>query len=191
MFRSFFLDHLQGVLRCALCRYYSSRWFAFVEFVLLRSMWLHVYVICACFVFLSVGDLQAATYCVIVQTQRTQISGRNSNSTKHSGGPPEDGRKKMSSMLLFNVIYNYVVYYWPGPPCLPDKFVYVFVSVKWCINRSIFLYSLTESLVAPDPAAQSSITVICRQPQSGTHTVMFHYMEIYHLKSTEICLCSF
>jgi hypothetical protein len=64
-----FYDHLQGVLRCALCRYYSSRWFAFVEFVLLRSMWTHVYVICVCLVFLSVGDL-------------------------HSGGPAEDGREK-------------------------------------------------------------------------------------------------
>jgi hypothetical protein len=36
----------------------------------------------------------AATYCVIIQIQRTQISGRNSNGTKHSGGPPEDGREK-------------------------------------------------------------------------------------------------
>jgi hypothetical protein len=53
----FFHDHLQGVLRCALCRYYSFRWFAFVEFVLLRNMWSHVYVICVCLVFLSVGDL--------------------------------------------------------------------------------------------------------------------------------------
>ena len=53
----FFHDHLQGVLRCALCRYYSSRRFEFVEFVLLRSMWSHVYVICVCLVFLSVGDL--------------------------------------------------------------------------------------------------------------------------------------
>ena len=53
----FFLDHLQGVLRCALRRYYSSRWFAFVEFVLLRSMWPHVYVLCVCLVILSVGDL--------------------------------------------------------------------------------------------------------------------------------------
>jgi len=53
----FFHDHLQGVLRCALCRYYYSRWFAFVEFLLLRGMWPHVYVICACLVFLSVGDL--------------------------------------------------------------------------------------------------------------------------------------
>jgi hypothetical protein len=112
----FFHDHLQGVLRCALCRYYSSRWFACVRFVLLRSMWPHVYIICVCLVFLSVGDLllnsstqadhqqtrtpnthrwytHAGTYCVIIQTQRTQISGRNSNDTKHSGGPPEDGRE--------------------------------------------------------------------------------------------------
>jgi hypothetical protein len=29
----------------------------FVEFVLLRSMWPHVCVICVCLVFLSVGDL--------------------------------------------------------------------------------------------------------------------------------------
>jgi hypothetical protein len=36
----------------------------------------------------------AATYCVTIQTQRTQISGRNSKGTKHSGGPPEDGREK-------------------------------------------------------------------------------------------------
>jgi hypothetical protein len=51
----FFHGHLQGVLRCALCRYYASHWFAFVEFVLLHSMWPHVYVICVCLVFLSVG----------------------------------------------------------------------------------------------------------------------------------------
>jgi len=70
-------------------------------------MWPHVYVICACLVFLSVGDHQqtrtpnthrwhthAATYCVIIQTQRMQISVMNSNGTKHSGGPPEDGREK-------------------------------------------------------------------------------------------------
>ena len=82
------------------------------EFVLLRSMWPHVYVICLCLVFLSVGDLpvnchqqtrtpnthrwhtHAATYCVTIRTQRTQINGRNSNGTNHSGGPPEDGREK-------------------------------------------------------------------------------------------------
>jgi len=38
-------------------------------------------------------DIHVATYCVI-RTQRTRISGRNSNSTKNSGGPPEDGREK-------------------------------------------------------------------------------------------------
>jgi hypothetical protein len=37
----------------------------------------------------------AATYCVIIQTQRTHISGRNSNGTKHSGGPPVDGHEKI------------------------------------------------------------------------------------------------
>jgi len=38
--------------------------------------------------------IHAATYCVIIRIQRTQISERNSNGTKHSGGPPEDGREK-------------------------------------------------------------------------------------------------
>jgi hypothetical protein len=57
-------------------------------FVLLRSMWQHVYVICVCLVFLSVGDLHvhkqitkrqerqthtddthATTHCVIIQNQ--------------------------------------------------------------------------------------------------------------------------
>jgi hypothetical protein len=33
-------------------------------------------------------------HCVIIQTQRTQNSGRNSNGRKHCGGPPEDGREK-------------------------------------------------------------------------------------------------
>jgi hypothetical protein len=36
----------------------------------------------------------AATYCVTIQTQRTQISGKDSNGTKHSGGSPEDGREE-------------------------------------------------------------------------------------------------
>jgi len=36
----------------------------------------------------------AATCCVIIQTQRTQFSGRNTNGTKHSVGPPEDCREK-------------------------------------------------------------------------------------------------
>jgi hypothetical protein len=36
----------------------------------------------------------AATYCVIIQTQRTQNSGRNSNGTNHSRGPPKISREK-------------------------------------------------------------------------------------------------
>jgi len=38
--------------------------------------------------------IHATTYCVTIQTQRTQIYRRNSNVTKLSGGPPEDGREK-------------------------------------------------------------------------------------------------
>jgi hypothetical protein len=30
----------------------------------------------------------------MIQNQQTQISGRNNNCTKHSGGPPKDGREK-------------------------------------------------------------------------------------------------
>jgi hypothetical protein len=40
----------------------------------------------------------AATYCVIIQTQRTQISGGNSNDTKHSGGPLKMVLKKDRNM---------------------------------------------------------------------------------------------
>jgi len=75
-----FHDHLQEVLRGALCRYYSSRRFAFVEFVLLRIMWSHVYAICACLVFLSVGDL-------LVHKQIT-------NKQEHQTRTPEDGPEK-------------------------------------------------------------------------------------------------
>ena len=55
----------------------------------------------------------AATYCVIIQTQRTQISGRNSNGTKHSGGPPEDGREKRPKHV--GVLYLqtlFLTFYW-------------------------------------------------------------------------------
>jgi len=48
--------------------------------------------------------IHAATHCVIIHTQRTQIGGRNSNGTKRSGGPPEDGRIKDRNMYGF---YNY------------------------------------------------------------------------------------
>jgi hypothetical protein len=50
-----------------------------------------------------------ATYCVTIPTQRTQISGRNSNSTKHSGGPPEDGREKRPELV--EVLYYTLLYY--------------------------------------------------------------------------------
>ena len=41
-----------------------------------------------------IDEIHAATHGLIIQTQRTQISGRNSNGTKHRRGPPEDGREK-------------------------------------------------------------------------------------------------
>ena len=46
----------------------------FVEFVLLRGMWPHVYVICVCLVFLSVGDL-------LVNSQADHTTDKN---TKHA-----------------------------------------------------------------------------------------------------------
>ena len=74
----FFHDHLQGVLCCALCRYYFSCWFAFFELVL-HSMWPHVYVICVCLVFLSVGDLLVTTVDSYGHLKRVQ----NPNIVKH------------------------------------------------------------------------------------------------------------
>jgi hypothetical protein len=53
----FFHDNLQGVLRCAFCRYSIPP----ADLRSLSSyyivMWPHVYVICVCLVFLFVGDL--------------------------------------------------------------------------------------------------------------------------------------
>jgi hypothetical protein len=45
---------------------------AFVGFVLLHSMWPHVYVICACLVFLSIGDL--LVNCSVITKQFTSRS---------------------------------------------------------------------------------------------------------------------
>jgi hypothetical protein len=42
-----------------------------------------------------------------------QISGRNSNGTKHSGGPPEDGREKRPKHV--GVLYlqtHFLIFYW-------------------------------------------------------------------------------
>jgi hypothetical protein len=55
----------------------------------------------------------AATYCVIIRTQRTQISGRNSNGTKHSGGPLEDGREKRPKHVGVLYLTNtFLTFYW-------------------------------------------------------------------------------
>jgi hypothetical protein len=59
-------------------------------------------------------DTLATTYCVIIQTQRTQISVRNSNSTKHSGGPLEDGREKKPETFSrgFVLTNKFLTFYW-------------------------------------------------------------------------------
>jgi hypothetical protein len=50
---------------------------------------------------------------VIVQTQQTQISGRKSNGTKHSGGPPKDGRKKRPKHVGGFILTNtFLTFYW-------------------------------------------------------------------------------
>jgi len=83
-------------------------WIWKVRHLIWRRPYLLVCVWCSCLlVICSQADHQqtrtpnthrwhthAATYCVIIRTQRTPISGRNSNGTKHSGGPSEDGREK-------------------------------------------------------------------------------------------------
>jgi len=57
--------------------------------------------------------IHAATYCVIIQTQRTQISGRNSNGTKHSGRAPEDGREKRPKHKRGFILTNtFLTFYW-------------------------------------------------------------------------------
>ena len=55
----------------------------------------------------------AATYCIIIRTQWMEISGRSSNGTKHSGGPPEDGREKRPKHV--GVLYlqtRFLTFYW-------------------------------------------------------------------------------
>jgi hypothetical protein len=55
-------------------------------------------------------------YCVIIQTQRTRISGRNSNGTKNRGGPPEDGREKSPKQV--GILYLETrFYYFIGFKC--------------------------------------------------------------------------
>jgi hypothetical protein len=64
-------------------------------------MWPHVYVICVCLVFLSPSDLLVLEHNVTKQTQRTQISGKDSNGTKHGRDPLKMVVKKDRNMLGF------------------------------------------------------------------------------------------
>jgi hypothetical protein len=69
-------------------------------------MWPHVYVICACLVFLSIGDLLV---------------------NKHSGGPPEDGcekRPKHLGVLYLQTLFNMLLV------------LYVEVSVFLSVNSA-------------------------------------------------------
>ena len=95
MFQSFFTTIFRGssVALCAVTippadlRSLSSYYYAVCGRMCMLS-------VCVCLVFLSVGDL--LVNCFV--TQRRQISGRNSNGTKHSGGPAEDDREKNRNM---------------------------------------------------------------------------------------------
>jgi hypothetical protein len=47
-----------------------------------------------CAVTVPRADLRSLSLYYYTIRGRTQISGKDSNGTKHSGGPPEDGREK-------------------------------------------------------------------------------------------------
>jgi hypothetical protein len=54
----------------------------------------------------------AATYCVIIRTQRTQISGKNSNGTKHSRGSPwRCSWKKTETCTGFILTNTFLTFY--------------------------------------------------------------------------------
>jgi len=55
----------------------------------LRSLSLYYYAVCDRMCMSSVR-----VWCSCLLVIYKQISGRNSNGTKHNGGPPEDGREK-------------------------------------------------------------------------------------------------
>ena len=69
MFRSFSLPSLGGPPLCFVPLLFLTL-IVFVEFVLLRSMWPHVYVICVCLVFLSVGDLLVNCFVITYMSYR-------------------------------------------------------------------------------------------------------------------------
>ena len=79
----------------------------------LRSLSLYYYTVCGrmCVSSVCVWCSCLLVICLCFTTQRTQSSGRNSNGTKHSGGPPEDGREKKKTetcrgFILTNTFLN-------------------------------------------------------------------------------------
>ena len=61
----------------------------------------------------STDDIHMRPHYCVIQTQRTQISGRSSNGTKHSGGPPEDGRGKRPKHVRGFILTNtFLTFYW-------------------------------------------------------------------------------
>jgi hypothetical protein len=120
----FFLGHLQEVLRCALCRYYSSRRITFVDFVLLRSMWPHVYVICVCLVFLSVGDL-------LVNKQITNRQEQGVRSRLHRGCSSTSKFSFLRISTVWTVSASVMDVDWrPVPsPCLTLVLLFLYLSL--------------------------------------------------------------
>ena len=98
MFWSFFMTIFRGfsAVLCAITvppadlRSLNSYYYAVCDLMSMSSVC--VWFSCLLVICRSPTDKNTKhTYCVIIRTQRTRISGRNSNGTKHSGGPPEDG----------------------------------------------------------------------------------------------------
>ena len=81
MFRSFFTTIFKGssAVLCAVT----------IPPADLRSLSLYYYAVCDRMCMSSVR-----VWCSCLLVIYKQISGRNSNGTKHNGGPPEDGREK-------------------------------------------------------------------------------------------------
>jgi len=114
MFRSFFTTNFRGssAVLCAVTippadlRSLSFYYYAvcgrmcmssvrvWCSCVLVISLWTHQQITKRQEPQTHTDDIHMWPHNVIIRTQRTQISGRNSNGTKHKGGTPEDGREK-------------------------------------------------------------------------------------------------
>ena len=111
----------------------------FLPLICVRWVRITQYVICVCLVFLSVGDLR-------IQTQQTQISGRNSNGTKHSGGPPEDGRKKKTETCRGFILTNrFLTFYW-------------FWMLKWVCFKVWIVHEL-DCITSPTAVSPHSLEI--------------------------------